>query len=60
MEITDYKNLYRAARKLDEAVYKNSPKYRSVKYKSNYYGFIFYRSQFELYAPFHHSAKILS
>lgn len=39
MDITDYKNLYRAARKLDEAVYKNSPKYRSVKYKSNYYGF---------------------
>lgn len=39
MDITDYKNLYRAARKLDEAVDKNSPKYRSVKYKSNYYGF---------------------
>lgn len=39
MDITDYKNLYRAARKLDEAVDKNSKKYRSVKYKSNYYGF---------------------
>lgn len=39
MDITDYKNLYRAARKLDEAIDKNSPKYRSVKYKSNYYGF---------------------
>ena len=39
MDITDYKNLYRAARMLDEAVDKNSPKYRSVKYKSNYYGF---------------------
>lgn len=39
MDITDYKNLYKAARKLDEAVDKNSQKYRSVKYKSNYYGF---------------------
>lgn len=39
MDITDYKNLYRAARKLDEAVDKNSKKYRSVAYKSNYYGF---------------------
>lgn len=39
MDITDYKNLYRAARKLDEAIDKNSPEYRSVKYKSNYYGF---------------------
>lgn len=39
MDITDYKNLYRAARKLDEAVDKNSKIYRSVKYKSNYYGF---------------------
>lgn len=39
MDITDYKNLYRAARKLDEAVDKNSPKYRSIAYKSHYYGF---------------------
>jgi hypothetical protein len=39
MDITDYKNLYRAARKLDEAVDKNSKIYRSIAYKSNYYGF---------------------
>lgn len=39
MDITDYNNLYRAARKLDEAVDKNSKKYRSIAYKSNYYGF---------------------
>lgn len=39
MDITDYKNLYKATRMLDEAVDKNSKKYRSVKYKSNYYGF---------------------
>lgn len=39
MDITDYKNLYKAARMLDEAVDKNSKKYRSVIYKSNYYGF---------------------
>lgn len=39
MDITDYKNLYRAARMLDEAVDKGSKKYRSVAYKSNYYGF---------------------
>lgn len=39
MDITDYKNLYRTARMLDEAVDKNSKKYRSVVYKSNYYGF---------------------
>ena len=39
MNITDYKNLYKAARMLDEAVDKNSKKYRSVIYKSNYYGF---------------------
>lgn len=39
MDITDYKNLYRAARKLDEAVDKNSKIYRSIAYKSHYYGF---------------------
>lgn len=39
MDITDYKNLYKAARMLDEAVDKNSKKYRSIAYKSNYYGF---------------------
>ena len=39
MNITDYKNLYKAARMLNEAVDKNSKKYRSVIYKSNYYGF---------------------
>ena len=39
MDITDYKNLYRAARMLDEAVDKNSKKYRFIAYKSNYYGF---------------------
>ena len=39
MDITDYKNLYRAARKLDEAVVKYSKIYRSIAYKSNYYGF---------------------
>lgn len=39
MDITDYKNLYRAARKLDEAVDKNSKIHRSIAYKSNYYGF---------------------
>lgn len=39
MDITDYKNLYRAARMLDEAVDKGSKKYRSVIYNSNYFGF---------------------
>lgn len=39
MDITDYKNLYRATRMLDEAVDKNSKIYRSIAYKSNYYGF---------------------
>lgn len=39
MDITDYKNLYKAARKLDKAVDKNSKIYRSIAYKSNYYGF---------------------
>lgn len=39
MDITDYKNLYRSVRKLDESVDKNSKIYRSIAYKSNYYGF---------------------
>ena len=39
MDITDYKNLYWAARMLDEAVDKGSKKYRSVIYNSNYFGF---------------------
>ena len=39
MDITDYKNLYRAARMLDEAVDKKNKIYHCIAYKSNYYGF---------------------
>lgn len=39
MDITDYKNLYRAARKLDEAVDKKNKIYHCLAYKDNYYGF---------------------
>lgn len=39
MDVTDYKNLYKAARMIEEAVDKDSKKYRSGIYRSNYYGF---------------------